>query len=131
MHSLLILVAFAQTGESASEKPRLAVMDVEIKEDSLDPAVGESLSTVIASEIELRAGDRYHVISRNEVRSMVQREAEQQITGTRDEEFNRRLQKILNTQFTLASTVAKAGDEWVLTFELVDQSASVTVARQS
>lgn len=130
MNLFVLFLAVAQIAAD-DVKPRLAVMDVQIKEDSLDAAVGESLSTVIASEVELRAGDRYHVISRNEVRSMIRREAEQQITGARDEDFNRRLQKLLNTQFTLFSSVAKAGDEWVITFELIDQSASTTVARQS
>lgn len=111
-------------------KARLAVMDVEVRGAELDPVVGESLSSVLAAEIALRYGERYVVLSRGDVRSLVRQQIEAQQTGCNDPSCARDLSGLAEADFTVTSSVGKLGDGWVLTLELTDVERSAVVARQ-
>lgn len=111
-------------------RPRLAVADTQINTDELDPLIGQSLSSVITAEVELRASDAYTVISRNETRSLLQRVADRQAIASSDE-FSDRIFELLSAQRIVTSSVARVGDEWVLTLELLDDQTAKVVARQS
>ncbi len=111
-----------------AKKFRLAVTDTTIQGQALDPIVGQSLSAVVAAEAELRAGDRFNIISRNEIRAMMKQMEAQQLAGSNTSGTS--LSTLFDADFLLTSSVALIGEEWVFTVELSESAGAKVRQRQ-
>lgn len=125
----MLLVSAAHAAEGApTAKPRLAVMDVKVEGAELDPVVGESLSAVLAAELQLRAGDRYEILSRGDVQRLLQEQVERMKGG--GEGAQDVVEKVTNVDFTVSCSVSKLGEEYVLSLELLDNRSATIASRQ-
>ena len=110
---------------------RIAVLDVSIKTDALDKVVGESVSSVLASELAVRSKNRYTVISRNEIKSMLGQQVLAQSLGCVDSECMTNLAEMAAADFVLSSSIGKVESEWVFTLELIETSSGNVLRRQA
>ena len=110
---------------------RMAVMDVNVLTEGLDPVVGESLSAVIAAELTSRSGGRYNVLSRNDLRSLVGQQIEAQSMGCLEPKCLVDLGKLATADQIVTSSVAELGDELVFTMELLDVTLGQVLRRQA
>jgi hypothetical protein len=94
-------------------------------------STSRSLSTVIASEIELRAGERYSVIAPSQVRSILRQEVQKQLAGEMTSGVSEQLVKALSSDLIATSSVTSVGGEWVFSLELVDTATAQVLSRQS
>ncbi|MEM6708724.1 MAG: PEGA domain-containing protein, partial [Pseudomonadota bacterium] len=81
---------------------------------------------------ELRAGDRYRVVAPSAVRAVLNREAQRQAVGkTASRETAELIGRLVESDLVVTSSIARTGDEWVFTLELVDARTSGVNNRQS
>lgn len=112
-----------------ADNPRLVVLDTQVHGTEIEPVVGQSLSAVIAAEVVQRAGDRYQVVSRNDVRVALAQAAQEQLAGCGDE-CAQDVARAVAAAFVLSSTLTKVGEDWVLTLALVETGMSEVKRRQ-
>jgi hypothetical protein len=109
----------------------MAVMDVEIKTEELNSIVGESVSSVLASELSVLSRGRYTVISRNEIKSLLGQQVLAQSLGCVDAQCMTNLGEIASAELIVSSSIGKVDEEWVFTLELIDASLGTVLRRQA
>lgn len=117
--------------EQRSANARMAVMDVEIKTEELDTIVGESVASVLASELSALSRGRYTVISRNEIKSLLGQQVLAQSLGCVDAQCMTNLGEIASAELIVSSSIGKVDEEWVFTLELIDASLGTVLRRQA
>jgi hypothetical protein len=130
---------FAQSTQSPTDpiwtngtkSARVAVLDVDIKTDALDKIVGESVASVLASELALLSKNRYTVISRNEIKSMVSQQIMAQSLGCVDAKCMTDLAEMASADFVVSSSIGKVEAEWVFTLELIESKSGNVLRRQA
>lgn len=110
---------------------RLAVMDVEVLAQDLDPLIGESMSAVMAAELLARSRGRYHVVSRGDMRMMVSQVVEAQQLGCTEPSCLMDLGKLSAAEKMVTARIARIGDDLVFTLELVDLVNGLVIGRQA
>ncbi len=125
---LSYLLVFAAPSADQPAKPRLAVMDTEIKGGELDAIVGQSLSAVVAAQALLLGGERFDVVSRNEIRAQIKQMSARQGAGG-DIVSGADVAKLLEAEFLLTTSVNQVGGEWVFTVELTQASTGNVISR--
>ena len=110
---------------------RIAVLDVAIKTDALDKIVGESVSSVLASELAAVSQGRYTVISRNEIKSMLGQQVLAQSLGCVEAECMPNLAEMASADLVVSSSIGKVESEWVFTIELIETSSGNVLRRQA
>ena len=114
-----------------SPEARLAVLDVAIKTEELDAIVGESVSSVLASELAVLSRGRYTVISRNEIKSLLGQQVLAQSLGCVDAQCMTNLGEVASAELIVSSSIGKVDEEWVFTLELIDASLGTVLRRQA
>ncbi|MEM6533106.1 MAG: PEGA domain-containing protein [Myxococcota bacterium] len=109
----------------------LAVFDVRVAVDGLDPVVGESLSAVLAAEVQLRVGRNTRVVSRNELRALMDQSAAEQLLGCEEARCYRDLGSLFAADMLVTSSLAKLDEEFLFTMQLIDVTFGTVVRRQS
>ena len=136
---LYAATGLAQSAQSTSDpiwtdqakSPRLAVLDVDIKTDALNKIVGESVASVLVSELALLSNGRYTVISRNEIKSMVSQQIMAQSLGCVDAKCMTDLAEMASADFIVSSSIGKVDTEWVFTLELIESKSGNVLRRQA
>lgn len=117
--------------QAGTAKARLAVMDVKVNAEDLDPVVGESISAVLAAEISARAGPGVHVISRGDLRAILGQQVDAQQLGCSDPKCLVDLGQVAAADQMVTSSIGKVGEEWVFALELIDVAVGQVTARQA
>ena len=113
------------------KKLKLAITDVKINTPDLDAVVGESVSSVLAAELALRGADTYTVISRNELRAMVEQQAQAQQLGCDEPKCLADLAEAASADQVIGASIGKVGEEYIFTLELIDVGLGKTLRRQA
>ena len=121
----------SQVAEAPAQDVRLAIMDMKMTSPDLDPLVGETLAAVLSAEVNAQAGNRFTVISRNDLRALVGQQIEAQELGCDEPRCIADLGKAAAAHQMLTSSIGKVGEDWVLTLELVDVEKSMVLERQA
>ncbi len=120
-----------QTPPAPIKKLRLAVMDVNLQAKDIDPIVAESISSVLAAELSLRGADRYEVVSRNDLRNLMQQQVEAQLLGCNEPKCLSGVGAAASADHMVTATLGKIEESLVFTLELFDVSRSIVISRQS
>lgn len=110
---------------------QLAVMDVVLDDPEISRVVGESLSSVLAAEIQLRGGDRFSVITRNELKSLLQQQAQAQLLGCSEAQCAMDIGKLAAAEQIVTASIGKIGQGWLFTLQRVDTGSGQVISRQS
>lgn len=120
-------LAGAQPQPPVAEKPRLAVLTLEVA-GGVEPAIGGVLSEAIAAEV--AAKGYFQVVSAKDIQTMLGVERQRQLVGCSDEgSCLAELSGALGARFVLAGSVAKLGDAFQLTLQTQDSKKLQPVGR--
>ena len=136
--SLLLCILLAGLPLPVNATPRsppppikIAVMDVNLQADDIDPIVGESLSSVLAAQIALQGNSRYEVVSRNDLRKLTQHQAEAQLLGCLEPRCLSDLGALAAADQLVTATLGRMDDRLIFTLELIDVNSTTVISRQS
>ncbi len=110
---------------------KVAVRDVTLTNASLPPLVAESLSSVIAAELQYRSRGRFQVISRGDLRNIIAQQTEAQMMGCTSDSCMMDLAEIAEADNVLTSSVERLGESTILTLELFDTELQRVMRRQA
>ena len=113
------------------QKIRLAVTEVKIGDPNIDPVVSQSLSAILAAELAVQGGDRYTVISRNDLKQLVGQTMQAQLMGCSEPACLIDLGQAAAADQLVSAAITKLGEEWVLTMDLLDVKLGTVLRRQS
>ena len=117
--------ADARAEEVDPEKISLAVMD--LASEGASPDLAASLTGLVAAELErLRV---FQVISRQDMRALVQHEAQRQSLGCDGDDCTHRLGTMLGVRYLVSGSVGRVGDELSVTLSLSEVALSRVVGR--
>ncbi len=120
-----------QDTTATSAPIRLAVMDVVLGDTEIDKVIGESLSSVLAAEIKLRSGNSFTVMTRNELKSVLQQQAQAQMMGCNEADCAADIGKMASAQQIVTASIGKIGEGWLFTIQRVDTKSGQVLNRQS
>lgn len=113
---------------SRAEKLKVAVMD--LKPTGVAPEVAASLTGIVANELERL--QVFSVISPDEIRAMVTREAQQQALGCdADSTCLADIGGALGTRYLASGAIGKVGDTYTMTLSMTDTEKAKVVGRFS
>jgi TolB-like protein len=132
----LACLVFGPAAASAQSTAKVKIAVLDLKEQGVDKALASSASSLLAAE--LQKLDVFKVISREDIRSMLQFEKDKQTLGCEaDSACMAELGGALGVDYTVSGQLAKIGDGFVLTLTLanaksasVENRATETVQRQ-
>ena len=109
---------------------KVAVRDVTLTNASLPPLLAESLSSVIAAELQYRSRGRFQVISRGDLRNIIAQQTEAQMMGCTSDSCMMD-SELANADNILTSSVERLGESTILTIELFDTELQRVMRRQA
>ena len=109
---------------------RVAVRDVELGDPSLPKLLGDSLSSVIASELQARSQGRFEVMSKGDLRRLISRQEEALMMGY-DSSCLMDLASLAEADNPITASVNKLGERSILTIELLDAKLQTVLRRQA
>lgn len=118
------------TDAAAARAPRfrrIAVYDLQM--DGVDPRIGRFITDALV--VELRKLDGISVVAMDEVRAMLEHEAQKQLLGCADGECQSPMGEVLGADEILVGTLSVAADSSVLTLRRIDQVAARPMATVS
>jgi len=110
---------------------KVAVRDVTLTNANLPPLLAESLSSVIAAELQYRSRGRFQVISRGDLRNIIAQQTEAQMMGCASDSCMMDLAELANADNILTSSVERLGESTILTIELFDTELQRVMRRQA
>ena len=110
---------------------RVAVRDVELGDPSLPKLLGDSLSSVIASELQARSQGRFEVMSKGDLRRLISRQEEALMMGCNDSSCLMDLASLAEADNLITASVNKLGERSILTIELLDAKLQTVLRRQA
>ena len=110
---------------------RVAVRDVELGDPSLPKLLGDSLSSVIASELQARSQGRFEVMSKGDLRRLISRQEEALMMGCNDASCLMDLASLAEADNLITASVNKLGERTILTIELLDAKLQTVLRRQA
>ena len=113
------------------KKLQLAILDLKINTDKLNSVIGESISAVLAAELALKGQEKYNVMSRNEMKGLIQHQTQAQLLGCDDPKCASDLGKLAAADQIVTSSLGLLGDKWIFSVELVDVSKGLVLSRQN
>ena len=119
----LALVSSATPALAQTSKVKIAVLD--LKDQGVDKALAASATSLLAAE--LQKLDVFKIISRDDIRNMLQFEKDKQSVGCEaDTACLAEIGGALGVEYTVNGSLAKIGDGYILTLALSStKSASV------
>ncbi len=111
-----------------SDRPTLALLDLRSQQKPTD-SLASALTVVVAAEI--GATGKYQVISRNDMKSMLTHQTDQQLLGCAEVQCMADLAKALAADFLVAGSVEQIESAHVLSLELIDPVRAKVVERQT
>lgn len=106
---------------------RLAVY--EMKVDGIDERVGRVVTDAVVAEV--RKLQRVSVVSMDEVKAMLDHEAQKQLTGCADDSCIAEIADSLGVDGIIIGTLAKIGDDHVFGLRRIDQRAAASLGQVS
>lgn len=110
---------------------RIAVRDVAVGGSNFPDLLEESLSSVIASELQARSRNRFDVLSRGDLRKLIAQKTEAQMMGCVSDNCMLGLAEAADADNILTSSVERLGESTVLTLELFDVEQQRVMRRQA
>ena len=110
---------------------RIAVRDVALGGSNFSDLLEESLSSVIASELQARSRNRFDVLSRGDLRKLIAQKTEAQMMGCVSDNCMLGLAEAADADNILTSSVERLGESTVLTLELFDVEQQRVMRRQA
>jgi hypothetical protein len=117
------------TKEPAKERKALRVAVYELKIEGVDPRVGTIVTDAIVAE--LRKLQRVSVVSMDEVRAMLDLEAQKQLVGCAQESCAAEIAEALGVDGVVIGNLANVGDENVFGLRRIDQLEARTLGQVS
>jgi len=120
-----VLVALLGLGSPALAQSKVKIAVLDLKEQGVDKALAQSATSLLAAE--LQKLDVFKIISRDDIRNMLQFEKDKQSMGCEaDSACLAEIGGALGVEYTVNGSLAKIGDGYVLTLALSNtKSASV------
>lgn len=132
--ALLVLALLAAAPARAAGEARVKIAVLDLQERGVDKALASSATSLVASE--LQKLDVFRVISREDIRNMLQFEKDKQSVGCEaDQACLAEIGGALGVEFIVAGSLAKVGDTFIVSLQLnnvktaqVDNRVSETVS---
>ncbi len=127
---LALLAACLLHAAPPAEKPRLIVTELTVA-GGLDPKLAASVTDAVAQEIASRGV--FQVLSAHDVAQLVGLERQKELLGCSEESTSclGELAGALNARFVVSGTLAKLGDAYQLTLQMLDNEKAKPVGRAS
>ncbi len=113
----------------AEEQKVLRLAVYEMKVDGVDERIGRVVTDALV--VEVRKLQRVSVISMDEVRAMLDLEAQKQLTGCGDDSCIAEIADSLGVDGLVIGTLAKIGDDHVFGVRRIDQRAAASMGQVS
>ena len=118
--------ATATGGQQLPDGTRIAVMPTQfgdLAKDRIPTLFDEYLLTAVQNS------GTYEVVGKDDIESMMGFEAQRELFGCDDVDCMANLSSALKADFIIATRIAMADDEWIVTTKLIDLEAARVVAR--
>ncbi len=116
-----LMLAFAAEGppaDSAEALPRLRIAVQEPEVDRVEPRIGRIFASALVRE--LRKVDRTTIVSMDEVRALIEQEADRQLAGCDESGCLAEIADALGADELVISRLSRVGDEHVLSVRRLD-----------
>lgn len=129
LHLPLLALLVSAQGATA-DKPRIIVLELE-SAGGADVEVAAALSEAVTNHV--ASTGYFQVTGAREVQTLISVERQKQLAGCSDENANcfAELAGALGARFVLRGTLAKLGDSWQLTLQMLDSEVGKTLGRST
>jgi len=130
-NSLVLLAALAAIGTDAlaAERERLAVLQIDAQQGSVEPEQQALLGELLVSEV--RKLDRFDVLSQADIESMLGSKKGSEFLACADAACLAQLAGPLNVSLVVSASVARFGEVFILNVKLVDLARAAVAASVS